>query len=195
VYSGEDYWNGVWQQVFWNSSIERVYVVGRETVPGPLPQRRVGLRRDGRFVLRRGGSVSERFVAAPLDVVMLGDQIAHVDQHDLPDQPGLGLWRVESPVRLGSVLQGVRWNGDMHEAGRLRVYACTGGTLFLTLLQKGSTKADILRDGQLVTTATFGPDGVWNGQVPVEPGPERTCMFEVRPDGFLGSTQFRFVRS
>ena len=195
VYSGEGYWNGVWQQVFWNTSIARVYVVGKDRVPGPLPQERVSVRRDGRLVRADGTLVAATFVAAPVDTDVYGDRVAEVEQHNLPDQRGLAVARVRQPLRLGSILDGVRWNGDMHEPAKLRVFACDGGTLFLTLLQKESKRVEIYRNGKLVETPTFDGEGVWNGQLAAEPGPLRTCTFEVRPDSFLGSTQFRFVRS
>ena len=196
VYSGESYWNGVWQQLFWNPSITRVYVLGKYGVPGPIPQEHVSVRADGRLVRRTDRTpVNARFVAAPVDVDVYGDRLVEVEQEGLPDQRGLAVARAWQPLRLGSILTGVRRNGDMHEPGKLRVFACRGGTLFLTLLQKESERVEIYRNGTLVDTASFDDEGVWNGQVAGKPGPNQTCTFEVRPDSFLGSTQFRFVRS
>jgi hypothetical protein len=195
VYSGEGYWNGVWQQVFWNTSIGRVYFLGDDRVPGPLPQERVSVGADGRLMRTDGTPVDAGFVAAPVDTDVYGERVAEVEQHNLPDQRGLAVARVRQPLRLGSILDGVRWNGDMHEPAKLRVFACEGGTLFLTLLQKESKRVEIYHNGRLVAVPTFDADGVWNGQLTAEPGPHRTCTFEVRPDSFLGSTQFRFVRS
>ena len=41
-YDGDPYWNAVWEYVFWNPGIRRIYLLsGAPRVPGPLPQTRV----------------------------------------------------------------------------------------------------------------------------------------------------------
>jgi hypothetical protein len=47
LYDGEPSWNGVWQTLFWNHRIDRVYDLGRVPVPGPLPQAHAEIEPDG----------------------------------------------------------------------------------------------------------------------------------------------------
>ena len=47
LYDGEPSWNGVWQTVFWNQRIDRVYDLGSVEVPGPLPQAHAEVQPDG----------------------------------------------------------------------------------------------------------------------------------------------------
>ena len=50
LYDGEPSWPGVWETVFFNSEIDRVYDLNVATVPGPLPQDDVSVRPDGTVV-------------------------------------------------------------------------------------------------------------------------------------------------
>ena len=50
LYDGEPSWPGVWETVFFNTNIDRVYDLNVATVPGPLPQDDVTVRPDGTVV-------------------------------------------------------------------------------------------------------------------------------------------------
>ena len=197
LYAGESYWNGVWQQVFWSRRLRAVSTLPGTKVPGPLPQTEVAPRPDGRLALGGGRVLDARSVVASASHAFVGTPVARIRQRDV-DQAGLVLWRLQEPMRLSSVITGVRPDGDMYEPGRLRAYDCGGGELRLTLLAKSSTRVELRRDGVLVRTLQFrSPEQFWIGTVP---GPPRdpsgplTCTFEVRGSSLLGSTQFEFVR-
>ena len=54
--SGAD-WTGVWENVFWNRRIDRVYDLGGARLVGPIPQQQIRIRADGR--LRRGAAAAQ----------------------------------------------------------------------------------------------------------------------------------------
>ena len=198
LYAGESYWNGVWQQVFWSRRLRAVYTLPGTEVPGPLPQEELVSRLDGRLTLRGGRAPDATdYAVASASHTFVGTPVARIQQRDL-DQAGLVLWRLRKPMRLSSVVTGVRPDGDMYEPARLRAYDCGGGELRLTLIAKSSTRVELRRDGALLRTLAFrSPSDFWIGTVP---GPSRdsahpvACLFEVRGNSLLGSTQFEFVR-
>jgi hypothetical protein len=98
VYGGELGWSGgatVWQNVFWNRRITRVYSLGGRRILGPMPTTAVTRAPDGRLVTADGRPIDTRWVvAAEGYVAILGKKVAEV-----PDA-GLSLWQVEPPVRV-----------------------------------------------------------------------------------------------
>ncbi|MBA3329571.1 MAG: glycosyltransferase family 39 protein [Actinobacteria bacterium] len=198
LYAGESYWNGVWQQVFWSRRLRAVYTLPGTEVPGPLPQEELVSRLDGRLTLRGGRAPDAAdYAVASASHTFVGTPVARIQQRDL-DQAGLVLWRLRKPMRLSSVVTGVRPDGDMYEPARLRAYDCGGGELRLTLIAKSSTRVELRRDGALLRTLAFrSPSDFWIGTVP---GPPRdpahpvACLFEVRGNSLLGSTRFEFGR-
>jgi hypothetical protein len=63
LYAGEFYWNGVWQQLFWNEKLNRIYTRYPTEVPGPLPQHPVVTDGDGRLRQRNGEVVPEEWIS------------------------------------------------------------------------------------------------------------------------------------
>ena len=196
LYDGEFYFNAVWHHVFWNRRITWVL-----TLPGahagPIPQRTVRPRPDGRMVAADGGVAPVRYVVASTAFTFAGTPVRANPQEGVR-QRGLVLWKVDQPLRLSTWTTGVYANGDMENAGRLTVFACERGELRLLLRAKESRTVRLIRDGELVRTIRFRSDVErWRGAIPARPAARagRTCRFEVRGDDLLGSTRFEFVRA
>ena len=108
---------------------------------------------------------------------------------------GWTLWRVDEPVRLSTVMRGVKETGDIVGPARMVVYDCRGGRLRLTLLPKASDAVDVLLDGKLLKTLHFHGEESWSGtfDAPKSKAP-RICTFDLGPSSLLGSTVFQFDR-
>jgi len=181
--------NLVWQQLFWNERIRRVYVLAGSELPGEPPlAREMGVRPDGTLE----PPPEERLLVAPVELEFRGDQLRRTEIRE-HEQAGLGLWRLEAPARLSSIRAGVGWDGDMLGPAALRAYACQEGRLELTLLPKLSTRVELRVNGAHVRTLQFSGEEFVNTTVLPPPG-DPACLFEVIPDNLLGSTRFEFVR-
>jgi hypothetical protein len=205
--SGAD-WTGVWEIVFWNRRIDRVYDLGGVRLVGPIPQQQIRIRADGRLVGRGGRGVSAPYVVTTTGVVssepsfeFAGDPIASTIQPG-SQQGGLVLWRIEEPLRLSFRAVGLRPNGDIYagEVARLVAYGCSRRRVFhVTLLVKQPQTVTIRRNGVVFRRLTFrspAPDQPWRGAIPALPLPGRpagtsVCTLDVQTDGLLGSTVFR----
>jgi hypothetical protein len=193
LYAGENYWNGVWQQLFWNRKLDQVYVLDGIRIPPGLPQTTVHVDDSGRLLLPDGSPASERLVVSSNALTLAGEAVAGIEQQFIAED-GLTLWRLAPPPRLFSVTTGVRENGDMHEPGRMRVYDCQDGRLELTLLPKVSTIVILRVNGRDVQTLDVAGEEFVNATV-FPPAGANICHFEVIGDSLLGSTRFEFVRS
>lgn len=201
LYDGEPSWNGVWETLFWNRRIDRVYGLSGAKVPGPLPQLAVDIGGDGRLT-----PLDDQRSARPYAVVstwfeLVGERIAEVAQPGT-GQRGLALWRIEPPLRLSTATSGLQVNGDVYppQHGRLVVYDCTRGTFVLTLLIKEPETVDLVLNGRRYRRLSFDapppPGYAWRGRVPVSaPGSGGACTLDVVPSGLLGTTVFTFERS
>jgi hypothetical protein len=188
VYDGETYFNGVWQAVVWNRSVDRVVSLGRSRVPGPMPQRSIVPGGDGEL------GFPERYVVASAPHEFRGAAVATIAQPGT-DVGGMTLWRLDPPARISTVRRGILADGDMTEPGRLTVWDCAGGRLELTLLPKATQVVGIFLDGKLAVRAKIGGLDHWNGTVDVPPAPEpRVCRFTIDGQTLLGSTRIAFVR-
>src|SRR5439155_12965715 len=74
VYDGNRDWPVVWQALFWNRSIRHVAILGDTPVPGPVPQRPLDLRGDGRVDVRDPDAV----LASSFGLA--GSSLAHIGQ-------------------------------------------------------------------------------------------------------------------
>jgi hypothetical protein len=186
-YDGESYWNGVWQVRFWNPNVTDVVAEAPSRVPGPMPQRRIIISRDGRLPIR------ERYIVASDAHSFNGTPVAHLTQFGL-EVDGLTLWRLDGPARLVTVRRGIRPDGDMTEPGIVRAYDCAGGHLELTLLPKATTVVTLQLDGNVIQRARIGGLEYWNGTIDVPPSPSpHVCRFEIDGQSLLGSTRIVFV--
>jgi hypothetical protein len=185
--------NLLWQELFWNERIRRVYVLAGSAVRGRAPlARELTVGPGGRLVPPGQESIPERLVVAPLGLQFRGRLLRSFVIREY-EQGGLGLWALEQPPRLSSVRVGVRWDGDMYEPASLLAHECSGGRLALTLLPKGSTHVELRVNGETVRTLDVAGKPFVNTSVAPPPGAS-VCRFEVVPDGLLGSTVFEFVR-
>src|SRR5581483_6203003 len=200
-------WTGVWQTIFWNRKIDRVYDLGGVQVTGPLPQRRLDFAPGGRLLV--GGRVATpRYVVAPVGAIQgapffsfAGEVVTDVER------PGsrlgnLALWKLTQPPRAISQLTGLLPQGDIYPGGdgRLVVYGCPQGVFQLTLLVKQEQRLTILRNGKVIRKLTFlhpAPNEPWRAEIPTVPPPggrrgRSACTLDVRPTGLLGTTVFQF---
>jgi hypothetical protein len=194
VYDGQSYWNAVWENLFWNRRIRWVYDLPGPQVPGPLPQQALEVSPDGR--LEPDGTVSPaRFAVIPVNYTLVGEQVASAPQVGT-DRQGLGLWRLEQPLRLSTITTGLLPNGDVDYQAALRVYGCRSGTFDLVFLVKEPQTVRVFLDGRLARRTTFAAATTWRLRLPVAAavGTSRICTMRVLPGGLLGTTRFAFER-
>jgi hypothetical protein len=197
LYDGEPSWNGVWETLFWNKHVDRVYSLGPK-VPGPLPQDSAEIQKDGTVFVPPSDRREVKYAVASTWFELVGDRVAQIAQQGLT-QAGLVLWKLDRPLRVTSRVTGMEVNGDIyaHFSGRLIEYGCTQGRFRLTLLIKEPETVDIRLDGKLVRQLDFPspkPDEVWRGEVAVTGHDGDRCTLEVAPSGLLGTTVFTFER-
>ncbi len=193
VYDGQSYWNAVWENVFWNRRIRWVYDLPGTSVPGALPQTALEVRPSGE--LRPGGSATPaRFAVVPLHVALRGERIAEAPQLGT-DRQGLGLWRLDPPLRLSTITSGLFENGDVAHEATLTAYGCRTGTFDAVLLVKEPQTVSVFLDGRLVERQAFPAATTWHPQVRVRGASEdRVCKLKVVSNGLLGTTRFAFDR-
>jgi Dolichyl-phosphate-mannose-protein mannosyltransferase len=196
IYDGEPSWPGVWQTVFFNAGIKRVYDLGAQGVPGPLPQDRVGVRPDGRVVIAESSDDRKpRFAIASNWIELAGERAGQVEQVGLT-QKGLVLWKLDRPLRLRSQISGLQLNGDISGQAVLVAYGCRTGTFRVTLLIKEPESIDIRVNNRLVRHLEFPSGGrTWHGDLPVVGQLGGACSMTINTSGLTGTTQFEFDRS
>ncbi len=193
VYDGQAYWNAVWENLFWNRRIRWVYDLPGTSVPGPLPQQALDVRPNGE--LRPGGVASAaRFAVAPLHIALRGELVAEARQVGT-DRPGLGLWRLERPLRISTITSGLYENGDVVGEATLTAYDCHGGAFDAVLLVKEPQTVSVFLDGRLVRRQAFATATTWHPRVTTgDTAGDRLCKLKVVSDGLLGTTRFAFDR-
>jgi glycosyltransferase involved in cell wall biosynthesis/4-amino-4-deoxy-L-arabinose transferase-like glycosyltransferase len=128
-------WSGgnnlaVWQNEFWNRSVDRVYDLGT-LLPGDMPSTRVSVSRST-GVLRdaRGRPIADPYVLTSTSVELVGTKVA------VDPAKQLVLYRVTPPARTTTQIRGLYpgafspWSGPHVTWTRLR---CRGGTLLTEL--------------------------------------------------------------
>ena len=184
-YDGEPRWDAVWQHLFWNRRISRVFWLdGTKRVPGPVPQERVAPGGDG--VLAED---SPPYVLASTNFTFTGEPVAEIAQQGLLHR-GLVLWRGDD-LALRTVRVGVQGSGDIYGPARLVAYGCTGGTFELTLVAKGSPVTIDYRAAEL-GAIELAPEQVANVSIPAAPV-DGVCTLDLEPSGIVGSTRFEHV--
>ncbi len=193
IYDGEPSWPGVWETVFFNARIDRVYDLNVATVPGPLPQDDVSVRPDGMVVGPPSHLARTRYAIVSNWIKLHGERKGDVTQQGL-NQTGLVLWKLEQPLRLRSWISGLEPNGDISGEGRLVAFNCKSGTFSVTLLIKQAEAVDISIDGKPVRHLEFPGPTTWHGDLPVPERAGGTCTLSVKPTGLAGTTVFEFHR-
>jgi hypothetical protein len=196
LYDGELYWNAVWEHLFWNREIVAVYDFPGAKVPGPLPQAPLAVGEDGSLLVDER-PVSTRYLIGSTSITFFGERIAETRQEGTT-QTGLVLWRPEQPARISTQTAGVRANGDIYGEATITAWDCREGTFELTIVNKGATRLEIKRDGEVEQETALAPDQTFSADIPAsapeQPRSGGTCVFQVSSDGLLGSTRFRFRR-
>jgi len=195
LYDGEPAWPGVWQTVFFNPRIDRVYNLPDTSVPGPLPQTGVIVLPDGTIGMPPDAGKQNAYVVTSNWIEMDGEPVAHVAQSGV-SQEGLVLWNVKHPLRMLSRTTGLQPNGDIYgpTIGALTVYDCRQGTLRLTLIVKQAGPVDIKVNGRVIKHLDFkAAQPSWHGDIPIRT-PGGRCVIEVEQNGLIGTTQFAFDR-
>jgi Dolichyl-phosphate-mannose-protein mannosyltransferase len=186
LYNGEPDWNRVWETLFWNERVKLVLDLAGQ-VPGPLPQTPGEVQPDGTVFLPPSAKEAPRFAVASPTIQLVGRRVA---------EAGLGLWRIDPPLRVDSQVEGLQGGGDIYATtrGRLIAYGCTHGTFLLTLIPKEPQTVEIRIDGGLVRRLEVGPPTIWRGRLPVSNHGGGRCTLDVNPTGLLGTTVFTFER-
>jgi hypothetical protein len=195
LYDGEPSWNGVWETLFWNERIDRVYDLGDAEVPGPLPQTPAEVRPDGTLFVPPSARQPGDYAVVSTWATLAGEKVKGVKQEGL-SQAGLRLWHVQRPLRFRDQISGLHVNGDIDgtNTGRLNAYDCHNGTFRLTLIPKKPETIEIRVNGRLARRLTFGSAvPSWHGDFPVN-GRGGECTLEVTPTGLAGTTVFEFDR-
>jgi hypothetical protein len=188
LYNGETYWNSVWQELFWNTRINRVISLWPSAVPGPVTQTSVIVQPTGRL------PITDRYVVASDRNELFGTRVARLTQTGL-DVAGLTLWRLQGPPRLSLVKSNIQANGDILVPVTVTVYDCTRGSLQLTLLPKSTNVVRVTLNGRLALKKSLKGLLFWQGTIPVPPSTRpRSCVFTITGEGLLGSTVIEFQR-
>ena len=154
------------------------------------------MRADGRLVAAGDREVDSTAVAAPTGVSVVGEQVAETRASF--EQPGMVLWRVDSPLRLSRRIVGLRPNGDLHpkESARIEVFACGPGRLELTLLGKEGLPTRVRLGDEVVAEYAIPAGKVWRPAIPAPASADGSgrCVYRLETDGLVGSTRIEFVR-
>jgi hypothetical protein len=180
----------VWSQLFWNERIAHVIGLPATHVSGPLGQRQLQIvRGDGVLRLVGGGSPATTLVVAPQGFHFRGTLLAHAAR------VGLSLWRVESPLRLRTWVQGVQRNGDLLQGGvaELDVFDCGRGTFHIVAIGRDNETLRLARNGTPVTSTSLWPDGVWEQTVTTPAAPAGTqCTFTLTSSSLVHLATFEW---
>ena len=196
LYAPEFFWPVVWQHLFWNRSIDRVWTMSDAVVPGPLPQTPVAVRADGRLVGADGVVVDAAAVVAPSSVALRGERVATIRQKGELRAADLGLWRSRGPARLSSHTEGVSAEGDVASSATVTVFDCRQGRLEVALIGKRAGRVSVLLDERVQRVVPLRAGDLLNASIDVTPsaGTDGTCVFELRVDGSVEVRKLTFVR-
>jgi hypothetical protein len=195
VFGGEQPWSlgsPVWEHMFWNRRIDRLYQLFGAKIVGPAPGANVRPAADGRLLLHDGRAAEGEYAVASRRMTFVGQRVAE-------SAAQLALWRVESPLRLSTRTTGVDGSGVVGAEATLVVYDCRGGELALTLRSPAEQEIELLVGETVARTVTLEVDRPWSATIPSaparSPGP-RTCRFGIRGvDRPLRAERLDFVRS
>lgn len=201
-FDGDFYWNAVWEAVFWNRKIERVYTFKGAAVPGPLPQQRVRVLPDGRLLHANGRPVEIPYIVAASAFWFVGGPVAEIQQQGI-EQAGLNLWRLTPPVRLFQSTTGVRPSGEIRGGARVVAYGCGRGRWRVSITAVADVRAEIRQNRKLVKVRSrppyrllYLPSGKsWEGSIPARPAgrPGRsTCTLEIFASDIIYTTRFHY---
>jgi hypothetical protein len=194
LYSGEALYTTVWENLFWNRRIERVYALEPAHVFGldPEQQPAVSPLPSGRLLLADGGRpVSADDVVAPAQVQLDGQQLTYAYG------PALVLWRARSPLQLSSWRKVTLRPDRSLEQLDFVVYACRGGVLYLRAFSPVQQQVQV-RIGERAETVALSAGQRWPRPIRVlarDRSPTGECHVHVAPRVDLVVLDTTFVRS
>ncbi len=195
LYDGETSWPGVWETLFWNARVDRVYDLGDVQVPGPIPQTQIEVQEDGSVTGLPAGRKKAKYAVASTWIELAGRRVAQVAQQGLT-QAGLTLWKLDGTLRVRSRFFGLQPNGDIYgpTTGTLVAYDCGTGAFRITLIVKQEESVEIRLDGKVVRRLQFSSPTTVHLDFPLDHR-VGACRLDVTPTGLLGTTVFMFDRS
>jgi hypothetical protein len=191
LYTGDVYWNSVWESLFWNRRLDRVYDLLLAAVPGGIPQDSLGPYEDGRLVDKFGHGPDVRYVVASDSLLLAGRRIADAGN-------GISLWQLDPPFRLRQWTQNVRFDGTVDQHAKLVVYACRGGSFRLTLRASEPRRITLLRNERRYAAATITPESTSTFHIPANSRPplgKHLCTVDFLTSGPVKVERFEFRAS
>ena len=147
----------VWENEFFNRSLDSVYAIG-VALPGQLPETVAEIGNDGSVTDRSGNPLAGDFVLSDSSVHLDGEVIATDKARGMSVVRTSGQWRISEAV---SGVMGDQWSGA--EFTYLR-YRCTGGTVRVVMASDSQlhptpvTVTPVVADQDLRSVAV-GPTG------------------------------------
>jgi len=190
LYTGDVFWTSVWETVFWNRRVRRVYDLLEAQIPGPLPQPSLGPYEDGRLVDKTGAEVRIGHVVASDSLRFVGRRVANAGN-------SISLWAVAPPLRLAQWTQNVRFDRTIDGQARVIVYACRGGRLEVRLRAPLDRAVELRRNDVPYARRTLAAGSEWRLEIPAAPPASdgtRLCSFDVLTDGPVLAARLAFRR-
>ena len=191
--TGDRLWTATARTIFWNRDIVEVARLEGVTVPFPPVTLSYAVDDDG--TLRRAtGELRRRHVVAPSTVTLAGEKVAERPAGD-SQTPGLAAWTIEGPVAIRWRTAGFLPNGDFSGIVSVTVFACTPGTLDITILGKTGDPVEARVDGITVATLETPNEEATTHRIPAPPYADgtRACGFELETAGYAGTTTIVFT--
>jgi hypothetical protein len=178
LYGGESNSNAVWESVFWNRNLHRVYDFLESKVPGPLPQDSVGPLPDGRLVLPDGSPVRESYAVATSYIRFVGAPVAEAPKADLY------AWKLDPPARVSRTIHNVLPPSGTGVDTQIRVYACTPRTVEVELVAAAPLEVDVLREQRRLYRLRLGANEDRVLRLRTRPTqPNTVCTFRIESAG------------
>ena len=181
----------MWESLFWNRRLDRVYDLLLAAVPGGIPQDSLGPYEDGRLVDKFGHGPDVHYVVASDSLLFAGRRIADAGN-------GISLWQLDPPFRLRQWTQNVRFDGTVDQHAKLVVYACRGGGFRLTLRASEPRRVTLLRNERRYAAATIAPASTSTFLIPAKPRRplgKHLCTVDFLTSGPVQVERFEFRAS
>ena len=194
--SGDRLWTATARTIFWNRRIRDVLRLAPATTPFPPATQVVHLRDDGVLRTRDDRPLERALVVAPSTLTLAGEKVAERSAGS-SETPGLVAWRSDAPVRVVLRTAGFLPNGDFTGKASVTVFACTPGTLDVTVLGKTGDPVAARVDGITVAQLETPPEEAETHRIPAPPYSDgtRACGFELETRGYAGTTTIVFTPS
>jgi hypothetical protein len=185
VWSGDLYTIAPWSVRFWNKRLKHVVKLQDTYIEGPVPQPLGVPAADGQ-ILVDGTPLNPEYALTSSSVRLLGTVLANGGP--------LTLWRVESPLRISHVVEGIRFDFTVDRTARVIAYGCDGGTLSYKVTADGDRLVELLQSNVVVDTRRLANGETWEGTLPALSS-GGVCTVGVRADGVLRVERFGFDRA